>query len=89
MKNDVNESDAADERKIDPSSSSAGIGCGVLVKNGGVKWRWKLGDMLLSRSLGELRNKGKQSHACGSFQQDHVAALLSLMSKSGMAPPSN
>jgi hypothetical protein len=34
-KNDVNESDtaAADERKIEPSSSSAGIGCGMLVKS--------------------------------------------------------
>lgn len=33
-KKDVKESDAADERKIEPSSSSAGIGCGMLVKNG-------------------------------------------------------
>ena len=33
-KKDVKESDAADERKIEPSSSSVGIGWGMLVKNG-------------------------------------------------------
>jgi hypothetical protein len=33
-KKNVNESDAADERKIEPSSSSAGIGCGMLVRKG-------------------------------------------------------
>lgn len=30
----MKESDAADERKIEPSLSSAGMGCGMLVKNG-------------------------------------------------------
>jgi hypothetical protein len=34
VKKDVKESDAADERKIEPSSSSTGIGCGILVKKG-------------------------------------------------------
>lgn len=29
VKKDVNESDAADERKIEPSSSSTAIGCGI------------------------------------------------------------
>lgn len=34
VKKDVKESDAADKRKIEPSSSLTGIGCGMLVKEG-------------------------------------------------------
>ena len=30
----MKESDGVDERKIDPSSSSANMGCGILVRNG-------------------------------------------------------
>lgn len=33
-KKDVRESDAAVERKIEPSSSSTEMGCGMLVENG-------------------------------------------------------
>ena len=32
-KKDVKASDGADERKMEPSSSSASIGCGMLVRN--------------------------------------------------------